>query len=98
MRRNGLPQWLVMLMVLAVLAGLLGRTIGLVAIGLKFGIIALGVYAAILVLRALFGTSRARSVPTQPMIDHEAALVRDDEEKRALDAELSRVMQAHKTL
>ena len=106
MRRNGLPQWLVVLMVLAglvflgppalvILAGLLGLTFGLLAIGLKFGIIALGVYAAILVLRALFGTSTTRSVP---MIDHEAALVRDDEEKHALDRELARVMEAQKTL
>lgn len=104
MKRSGLPQWLVVLMVLAgliflgpptlgLLAGLLGVAIGLTAIALKFGIIALGVYAVVLVLRALFGSSpRRQGVPTPMPIDHEAALERDDEEKRALDAELARVM------
>lgn len=106
MKRDGLPQWLVVLMVLAgliflgpptlaVLAGLLGLTIGLVAIALKVGVVVLGVYAVLLVLRALFGSPSPRGVPVPlPPIDHEAALVRDDEEKRALDAELARVMAA----
>jgi len=105
MKRSGLPQWLVVLMVLVgliflgppalgLLAGLLGVAIGLTAIALKFGIIALGVYAVVLVLRALFGGPSRAPATALPSIDHEAALVRDDEEKRALDAELARVMAA----
>lgn len=104
MKRDGLPQWLVVLMVLVglvflgppalgLLAGLLGLAIGLTAIALKVGVIVLGVYALLLVMRALFGSSpRKQGVPLP--IDHEAALERDDEEKRALDAELARVMAA----
>ncbi len=106
MKRNGLPQWLVVLMVLAgliflgppalgLLAGLIGVAIGLTAIALKFGIIALGVYAVVLVIRAIFG-GPSRPSRTLTPIDHEAALVRDDEEKRALDAELARVMEAQR--
>ena len=109
MKRSGLPQWLVVLMVLAgliflgppalgLLAGLIGVAIGLTAIALKFGIIALGVYAVVLVLRAIFGGPSRAPRRTLTPIDHEAGLVRDDEEKRALDAELARVMEAHKAL
>jgi hypothetical protein len=105
-----MPQWLVVLMVLAglvflgppalgLLAGLIGITIGLVAVAIKFGIIALGIYAAVLVLKALFGGPERRRV-APPSIDsiHEAALARDEEEMRRLDAELARVMAQQKSL
>lgn len=107
MKREGLPKWAVVLLVLAglvvlgppslgLIAGLLGLAIGLTAIALKVGIIVLGVYAVMLLVRAIFGTSH----PTMPQrIDHESALERDDAEKQALDAELARVMAAQgKTL
>lgn len=109
MKRSGLPQWLVVLMVLTgliflgppalgLLAGLIGVAIGLTAIALKLGIIALGVYAVVLVIRAIFSGPSGAPRRTMTPIDHEAALVRDDEEKRALDAELARVMEAQKAL
>ena len=105
MKRSGLPQWLMVLMVLTgmiflgppalgLLAGLLGVAIGLTAIALKFGVIALGIYAVVLLLRAVFGRPSRRQLPTP--IDFEADLARDDEEKRALDAELARMMAAQK--
>lgn len=103
MKRSGMPQWLVVLLVLAglvvlgppalgLLAGLVGAAIGLVAISIKLGAIALAVYAVVLLFRALFGSSR----PETPRIDHEAALARDDEELRRLDAELAKVMAEQK--
>lgn len=110
MKRSGMPQWLVVLMVLAgliflgppalgVLAGLIGITIGLVAVAIKFGVIALGIYAVVLVLKALFGGPERRRVATSQLeLDHEAALARDEEEMRRLDAELARVMAAQKSL
>ena len=110
MRRSGMPQWLVVLMVLAgliflgppalgLLAGLIGITIGLVAVAIKFGVIALGIYAAVLLLKALFGGPERRPV-APPSIEsiHEAALARDEEEMRRLDAELERVMAQQKSL
>jgi membrane protein implicated in regulation of membrane protease activity len=111
MKRSGLPHWLMVLMVLAamiflgppalgLLAGLLGVAIGLTAITLKFGIIALGVYAVVLLVRAVFGRSTPARLPspTPTPIDYEADLSRDDEEKRALDAELARMMAAQKSV
>jgi membrane protein implicated in regulation of membrane protease activity len=105
MNRNEKPQWLMVLLVLAaliflgppalaLLAGVVGVAIGLAAISLKLGVIALGVYAVVLLFRALFGKERA----TTPRIDHEAALARDDEELRRLDAELASVMATQKPL
>jgi len=106
-----MPQWLMVLMILAalfflgppalgILAGLIGVAIGLTAITLKFGVIALGIYAAVLVLKALFGgPERPRRAAMPRMdLDHEAALVRDDEELRRLDAELARVMAQQKSV
>lgn len=105
MNRNEFPQWAKVLLVLVgivvlgppvlgLAVGLIGLAIGLVAVALKFGVIALGVFAVFLVLRALFATpAQRRGMPvTTPMVDHEAGLQRDDEELRALDAELARVM------
>jgi membrane protein implicated in regulation of membrane protease activity len=108
MKRSGMPQWVVVLMVLVglvflgpptlgLLAGLIGLAIGLTAIAAKLGLIALAVYAVVLVLRALFGGPARRRVAT-PEVDHEAALQRDDEELRRLDEELARVMASQKGL
>lgn len=56
-------------------------------------------YAAVLLLKALFGgPERKRVATSQIEIDHEAALQRDDEELRRLDAELARVMAQQKSL
>lgn len=109
-RSSGMPQWLVVLMVLAgliflgppalgLLAGLIGITIGLVAVAIKFGVIALGIYAAVLVLKALFGAPERRRVAMPNIdVDHAAMLQRDDEEMRRLDAELAKVMAQQKSL
>lgn len=110
MKRSGMPQWLVVVMVLAgliflgppalgILAGLIGITIGLVAVTIKFGVIALGIYAVVLLLKAIFGGPEKKRVAL-PSIDsyHEEALARDEEEMRRLDAELARVMASQKSL
>lgn len=107
MNRNEFPQWakvVVALVAIVVLGppvlglavGLIGLAIGLAAVALKFGVIALGVFAVFVVLRALFASpEQRRAMPvTTPMVDHEEGLRRDDEELRALDAELARVMAA----
>jgi hypothetical protein len=105
MNRTEKPQWLMVLLMLAaliflgppalaLLAGVVGVAIGLVAISLKLGVVVLGVYALVLLFRAVFGKERAAT----PRIDHEAALARDDEELRRLDAELASVMASQKPL
>ena len=106
--RNEFPQWAKVLLALvaivvlgppalAVVAVALGITIALAAAVLKYALVAAGIFAMFLVIRALFsGPERKRvgmPIPAPP-IDHEAGLKRDDEELRALDAELARVMAA----
>ncbi|MFT3713846.1 MAG: hypothetical protein QM817_39810 [Archangium sp.] len=107
-RRSGFPRFFVILMViaglvflgppaLALLAGIVGLTIGLLAIALKFGVIALGVYAAVVLLKAVFGSDEPRRALAPPMpmprIDPFDDLERrKDEEMAALDRELARVM------
>lgn len=111
-RRSGLPRFFVVLMVLAgliflgpptlaVLAGLVGLTIGLLAIAVKVGVIALGVYAAVLLLKAMFGSDEPRrALPVAPVAVAPAYDPFDDLEHRkdaelaALDRELARVMAA----
>lgn len=110
-RRSGLPRFFVVLMVLAgliflgppalaVLAGLVGLTIGLLAIAVKVGVIALGVYAAVLLLKALFGSDEPRrfappmraplaDMHVDPFDDLER---RKDAEMAALDRELARTL------
>lgn len=112
MRRNGLPQWLTVLLVLVglvvlgppalvVLAGLIGLSIGLAAVALKFAFLAFVVFAVVSLFRALFGGSKPRRHGGLPQtlspldVAHEEALARDQAEKAALDAELARVMQQH---
>ena len=77
---------------LGVLAGLIGLAIGLTAIALKLGAVALVVFALVAMFRALFSTPSRQGQPTPIEVSHEDALRRDDEELRALDAELARVM------
>lgn len=103
MNRNEFPQWAKVLLVLVAIVvlgppvlgiaiGLIGLAIGLAAVALKFGLIALAAFAVFAVLKAIFGgPTPKRAVP---MVDHEEGLRRDDEELRALDAELARVMAA----
>ncbi|MBL8913445.1 MAG: hypothetical protein JNM17_22290 [Archangium sp.] len=112
-RRSGLPRFFVVLMVLAglvflgppalaVLAGLVGLTIGLLAIAVKVGVIALGVYAAVLLLKALFGSDDPprRLAPSMPVPAESPADLFDDLERRkdaelaALDRELARTLAA----
>jgi hypothetical protein len=116
-RNNGFPRFVLVLMVLAgliflgppalgLLAGLIGLTIGLLAIALKVGVIALGVYAAVLLIKALFGgpePRRALAAPVVPVMPVMPELQRDpfedleqrkDAELAALDRELARVMAA----
>ncbi len=105
MRRDGLPQWLTVLLVLVgvvvlgppalvLVAAVIGLSIGIAAALLKFGVVALGVFALFALLRAMFGSSPAtRPVPDLALErSHEDALARDEAELRALDAELARVM------
>lgn len=114
-RRSGFPRFFVVLMVLAgliflgpptlaVLAGLLGLTLGLLAIAVKVGVIALGVYAAVLLLKALFGGGEPRRGLPVPVAAPELTMPRvdpfDDLERRkdaelaALDRELARTLAA----
>ncbi|MGV3625114.1 MAG: hypothetical protein ACO1OB_30115 [Archangium sp.] len=108
MNRNEFPRWAKVLLalvaivvlgppVLGVLAVVAGITIALAAVVLKYALIAAGIFAMFLVIRALFSGAdqkRAAMPSPAPMVDHEAGLKRDDEELRALDAELARVMAA----
>lgn len=110
MNRNGLPQWLLVLLtlvglvvlgppVLGLLAGLIGLTIGLAAIALKLGVIAFVIFAIVSVFRALFGGRTPRGLPVRTSslesLDLERQ-ARQDEEMRALDAELARMQGAQK--
>jgi hypothetical protein len=110
-RRSGLPRFVVVLLtiaalmflgppLLALVAGLVGLTIGLLAVALKVGVVALGVYAAVLLLKALFGgdpSPRRLPVTTptyvppldDPFDDLER---RKDAELAALDRELARTL------
>lgn len=107
MRRDGLPQWLTVLLVLVavvvlgppalvLVAAVIGLTIGIAAMLLKFGVVALAIFAVFALLRAVFGSSpTTRPVPDRPIErSHEEALARDEAELRALDAELARVMES----
>lgn len=111
MNRNGLPQWLLVLLtlvglvvlgppVLGLLAGLIGLTIGLAAIALKLGVIAFLIFAVVSVFRALFGSSKPRGLPVRTPSSLESLdlerQARQDEEMRALDAELARMQAAQK--
>ncbi|MFO0600173.1 MAG: hypothetical protein U0228_32995 [Myxococcaceae bacterium] len=104
MRRNGLPRFVVVLMVIAalvflgppalgVLAGLLGLAVGLAFIAVKVGVIALGIYAAVLLLQALFGSSPAprRLSASMPPVPYEP-MPEVDHEKAALDRELAKML------
>jgi hypothetical protein len=112
-RRSGFSRFFVILMAIAALvflgppalalvAGLVGLTIGLLAIALKFGVIALGVYAAVLLLKALFGSDdRPQRLLRDPMpmpmarVDPFDDLERrKDAELAALDRELAQVLAA----
>lgn len=105
MNRNEFPQWAKVLLVLVAIVvlgppalgialGLVGLAIGLAAVALKFGLIALAAFAVFAVLKAIFGGPAPVARRAVPMVDHEEGLRRDDEELRALDAELARVMAA----
>ncbi len=83
---------------LGLLAGLLGLTFGLLAVGLKLGVIALAVYAMVLLSRAVFGggpVPRALPKPDRgPAIDQvfDELEQRRDAEMAALDRELQQVL------
>lgn len=101
--RGGLPQWLMVLLVLAaivvfgppalgLLVGLLGLAVGLAAVALKVGVIVLAVMLVVALFRALFG-GPARSVPADATSARIARLEHDDS-RRALDEELARAVAA----
>lgn len=108
MRNSGLPKWAVVLLVmvglvvlgppaLVMLAVLIGVSFGLLALGLKFAVIGLAIFAAYALLKALFGREqRPRVMPvsrgSEIEYSHAESLARDQAEKRALDEELARVM------
>lgn len=110
MRRRRSTNWFMVLLVLvglvvfgptavAVVAGLLGLAIGLTAIALKIGVIALAAYLVVSVFRALFfgksrNSGRISTIDGYPMDDFDRH--EPDEAKRALDAELARVIAAQK--
>jgi hypothetical protein len=78
---------------------LIGLTIGLAAIALKLGVIAFLIFAVVSVFRALFG-NKPRGLPVRtpsPLesLEHERQ-ARQDEEMRALDAELARTLASQK--
>jgi membrane protein implicated in regulation of membrane protease activity len=109
MKRNqGLPQWLVVLLVLAAIVvlgpptlglvlGLLGLTIGLAAVALKVGLVVLAVYAVVVLLRVLFGKSTPDSREqrlSDSLDDNLDRLAQVDVSRRALDEELERAVAA----
>ena len=78
---------------LAVLAGVLGLTVGLLALAFKLGVVALGVYAVVLLVRALSGRGAVRAVPQRVEPDGFDDLSRRNDAALAeLDAELARVV------
>lgn len=103
-RKTELPQWLVVLLVLAAIvvlgppalglvAGLLGLAVGLAAVALKVGLVVLAVYAVVTLFRAVFGSSK----PTSSVERVEDSLDRAEEldaSRRALDEELERAVAA----
>ncbi len=107
-RTRELPQWLVILLVLVavyflgppvlgLLLGALGVAIGLTAVLIKLGLIALFIYAVFALLRAAFGKPKAATRQEQlgdSLDDNLDRLDRVDESRRALDRELERAIAA----
>ncbi|MEW6432971.1 MAG: hypothetical protein AB1730_15820 [Myxococcota bacterium] len=104
-RTRGLPQWLMVLLVLAaivvlgppvagLLVGLVGLAVGLAAVALKVGLVALAVFAVVALFRAIFG-GPSRSAPVDATSARIARLEQDDS-RRALDEELARAVAASK--
>lgn len=108
-RSRPLPKWLVVLLVIAAavvlgppalgfLFAALGLAVGLGALLLKLGFVAVGVYAIYLVANALFGKPTAAGATEQRRSDSLAnnvdQLDRLDAERRALDQELERAIAA----
>jgi hypothetical protein len=106
-RQTGLPKWLTILLVvvgvvvlgppaLALLLAALGIAFSVTAGVLKLGVIALIVYAAVMLIQAVFGKSSARSAsPRLDTLAHNIeAADRMDAERRALDEELARAVAA----
>lgn len=98
-RRGGLPQWLVVLLVLAAVVvfgptalGLLGLAVGLAAVALKLGLIVFAVMLVVAFFRAVFG-GPARGEPADETSARIARLERD-ESRRSLDDELARAVAA----
>lgn len=101
--RQGLPQWLMVLLVLAaivvfgppaigLLAGLLGLAVGLAAVALKVGVVVLAVMLVVALFRAIFG-GPSKSEPVDGTSARIARLEHDDS-RRALDDELARAVAA----
>jgi hypothetical protein len=81
---------------LAFMAVLFGGTIALLAVALKVGVIVFGVFLAVTVLKAIFGTSQPRSMPRpiptrdSPVDDaFDEMKRREDAQMAALDRELA---------
>lgn len=109
MKRNrGLPRWLVGLMIVAgvvflgppllgFLFGAVGLAVGLAAGLFKLGLVALGIYAVVMLFRAVFGKSPDKPSPAEAGASLENTLdklERDDADLRALDRELERAVAA----
>lgn len=102
MRKNALPGWLTVVLVLvalavlgppalALLAAAVGVAISLTAVLLKVGVAVLVVLAVVALFRAVFGRSTAAPLPrTSPSLETiGSSLERDERERReALDREL----------
>lgn len=103
MRKNPLPGWLTVLLVLvglvvlgppalALLAAAIGITIALAAVALKVGVVVLVVLAFVALMKAVFGKSEAKLAPPpqRPGIETISAAIEREERERtaALDREL----------
>lgn len=109
MKRNReLPRWLVGVMIVAgvvflgppllgFLFGAVGLAMGLAAALFKLGLVALGIYMAVMLFRAVFRKSPDRPSPADTGASLENTLdklERDDAALRALDRELEQAVAA----